>query len=831
MVSVSMHRTAQGLLAALLLLVAAPGIPAGERDIDRRPGYQGRGVSLLPNGWRLAPAGRHIPLDDLPMDMAESPDGRFLVVTNDGYSKPVLSVVDLERLVVMQRLEVDHAWLGLVWHPDGRRLFSSAGGTGAVQELDFGPDGLKRARVLQLPHPVVDAFTAGIALGPEGSGLYAVQVFGDSLTRVDLGTGEVMKSVGLEAEPYTVLATPDGRSLYVSLWGGSKVLEVEPETLAVRRSFATGEHPSALALSPDGRRLFVACAHTNAVWVIDTASGVAQEQIHVALYPGAPPGSTPNGLGLSPDGRRLLVANADNNNVALVDVSRPGRSQVEGFVPTGWYPTAARFSRDGRTIFILSGKGLGSAANPRGPDSPNYVAEMLLGTLSVLPVPDAETLAGMTRTVYAVTPYDDAHRLMPSAAPADSPIPRRVGEESPIKHVFYVIRENRTYDQVLGDLPRGNGDPNLCLFGEEVTPNAHALAREFVQLDNFYVDAEVSADGHAFSTGAYASDFVEKTWPMNYAARGGRYVSEGGGPNRNAYGNVAAPANGYLWDAARRVGVSVRSYGEFALREGGSQDEPGTGPAQARVPGLEGLVSPDYSPWDLDYPDNKRVDAWLREFQRFEREGGLPQLSILHLPNDHTSGTRGGAPTPRAMVAENDLALGRLVEAVSKSRFWRESAIFVLEDDAQDGPDHVDAHRSVALVISPWVARGTLDSTLYTTSGILRSIELILGIEPMSQFDASATPLYGAFRSAPDAAPYALRPARISTTEPNLPEAWGAAASQAMDLSVPDRAPMRELNEILWRSVRGARSFAPPPVRAAFVRPAGEPQDEEDEVE
>ncbi|MBA2301844.1 MAG: hypothetical protein H0W08_04355 [Acidobacteria bacterium] len=374
---------------------------------------------------------------------------------------------------------------------------------------------------------------------------------------------------------------------------------------------------------------------------------------------------------------------------------------------------------------------------------------------------------------------------------------------------------------MLGDLERGNGDPTLAIFGEEVTPNAHALARDFVTLDNFYVDAEVSYDGHAFSTAAYATDAIEKMWPTNYGRRGGVYTSEGGWGDRNAYGNLSAPADGYIWDFATRAGISVRSYGEFA------EWEKEWGTVKARVPELQGKVHPAYPPYDLDIPDARRVDVWLEEFRQFEKGGGLPRLNIIRLGNDHTLGTRPGAPTPRAMVAENDVALGRLLEAISGSVFWKESAIFVLEDDAQNGPDHVDSHRSIALVVSPFTKRRALDSTLYTTSGLLRTMELILGLPPMSQYDAAATPMYNAFQPKPDATPYRGLPARIRLDERNGADAWGAAASIAMNFEEADLTPEYELNEILWKSVRGAASPTPPPVRAGFIRVI-EPGDEEE---
>ena len=352
------------------------------------------------------------------------------------------------------------------------------------------------------------------------------------------------------------------------------------------------------------------------------------------------------------------------------------------------------------------------------------------------------------------------------------------------------------------------------------------MAREFVLLDNFYVNAEVSHTGHAFSTAAYATDVTEKVWPINYAHRGGKYVSEGGGPDRNAYGNVSAPAAGYIWDTCRRAGVSVRSYGEFATTPAGPEpDKAGEPPYVGSVPGIRGLVCPDYPPYDLSIPDGRRADVWLEEFRSYEKDGSLPRLSIIRLGNDHTVGTKAGAPTPRAMVAENDRALGRIVEAITHSRYWKASAVFVLEDDAQNGPDHVDAHRSVLLVASPYARRGAVDSTLYTTCGVLRTIELLLGLAPMSQYDAAATPMYRAFRATPDLRPFARREARVPLDEKNAPDAFGAQASLEMDFSQPDRAPERELNEILWKSVKGAASPMPPPVRAAFVRPVESDRD------
>ncbi|MGD8895312.1 MAG: alkaline phosphatase family protein [Acidobacteriota bacterium] len=829
------RRSALPTLVLALVGSVAPGHaqePASP-TAQERPGPLGDGITLLPNGWRIAPAGRHLDAGDLPLAMALHPDGRYLAVTNNGRSRPSIRVVDLERFEVTQKLDLDHAWLGLVWHPDGRRLFSSGAADNTIREVAWTGARLEHGRTVRLGPPQKTmagaelesaGFVGGLALSPDTRTLYVAQVYGAAVAAVDVETGSVLARAELEAEAYGTLAAPDDSAVYVSVWGGARIAVLAPRTLEKLGEIPVGEHPNAMLLARDGGRLFVACANTNAVWVVDTRTRRPIEQIRVSLRADDPAGSTPNALALSPDGTTLLVANADNNTVAVVDVSDGVQSRFLGFVPTGWYPTGVAFDASGKNVLVLSGKGLTPVANPRGPqpvavrEDQQYIANLLGGALSVLPLPDPATLQRMTERVFELRRPAEPPAVEPRGPSA---VPERPGEPTPIEHVFYVIRENRTYDQVLGDLPRGNGDPNLTLFGEEITPNAHALATEFVLFDGFYVDAEVSYDGHAFSTAAYATDAVEKLWPTFYGNRGGLYLSEGGHAARNAYGNLAAPADGYLWDFAARAGVSVRSYGEFATWETRG------GPVRATVPGLEGKVHPSYPPYDLSIPDNRRVDVWLEEFRRFEREGGLPRLSIIRLGNDHTYGTRPGAPTPRAMVAENDLALGRLVEAISKSRFWPKSAVFVLEDDAQNGPDHVDAHRSVLLVASPYARRGAVDSTLYTTSGVLRTIELILGLAPMSQYDAAATPLVAAFSDRQDMRPFSARPARYPLDETNAPDAPGAEASLRMNLEEADLAPERELNEVVWRSVHGRDAVMPPPVRAAFVRPLADEEDAE----
>ncbi|HEV3204315.1 MAG TPA: alkaline phosphatase family protein, partial [Gemmataceae bacterium] len=366
--------------------------------------------------------------------------------------------------------------------------------------------------------------------------------------------------------------------------------------------------------------------------------------------------------------------------------------------------------------------------------------------------------------------------------------------------------------QVFGDIGKGNGDPYLCIFPETVTPNHHKLANEFVLLDNFYVDGEVSADGHQWSMAAYANDYVEKVWPLTY--RSGTLHKLPDYPSEGAFDSMERPAGGYIWDRCAEAKVSYRSYGEW-IENGKTLKDPG----RATVKALEGHFDPWFRSFDMDYPDQKRADRFLEELARFEKEGELPRLIILRLPNDHTAGTSVGKPTPTAYLGDNDLALGRVVEGVSKSKFWKETAIFVVEDDAQNGPDHVDAHRTVALVISPYVRRGHVDSNLYSTSSMLRTMELILGLKPMSQFDAAARPMYGSFQATPDLRPYSHAPAGVDLNQKTQASAWGAKLSETFDFAKEDSADDLLLNEVIWRSVKGSRIAMPPPVRAAFVVP------------
>jgi hypothetical protein len=437
------------------------------------------------------------------------------------------------------------------------------------------------------------------------------------------------------------------------------------------------------------------------------------------------------------------------------------------------------------------------------------IASLFRGTLSVIDLPPRpqfeEQLRDYTAAAYRCAPLR-ADAGVAATAPEDNPIPVAVGLPSPIKYCIYIIKENRTYDQVLGDMKEGNGDSNLCLFPERVSPNHHQLARDFVLLDNFYAEAEVSADGHEWSMGAYATDFVEKMWPLMYGHNKPKkypFPAEGNFP-------VAFPAGGYLWDKANEAGVSYRSYGEFV-----DLSTPASQPTVTLVNSLKGHVDPWYRGFDLEYRDAKRVERFMSELKRFETEGDMPRLQIVRLPNDHTQGVARGKRSPSAFVAENDLAFGQIIEGISHSKFWPQTAVFVVEDDAQNGPDHVDAHRTIAFAISPYIKRHSVDSMMYSTSSMLRTIELILGLKPMSQFDAAAAPMFNSFQPKPDLTPYTCVPANVDIEEKNLADAWGNRIK--MNFAKEDAVDDLLLNEVIWRSVRGRNNPMPSPVRAAFV--------------
>lgn len=767
----------------------------------------------LPNGWSLTPVGRSLPLGDLPLNMVLSANGKRAAITNNGQSTQTIQLIDVAGEKLLSELVIQKSWVGLRFSPDGRRLYASGGNDNRIMVYDVSSDKLVKADSIALGKPWPNKMSvAGIELDAKGQTLYAVTKDDSSLYICDLASKQIKNRIKLGAEAFTCLRSPVTGELYISLWGGDKVLIVDPAQQKITGEIETGSHPNDMTITKDGRYLFSANANDNSVSVIDLKARKVLETLNTALYPNAPAGSTPNGLALTADGKQLLIANADNNCLAVFDVSKPGRSQSLGFIPTGWYPTSVKVV--GKKVLVANGKGMASQANPKGPnpykrrdEGTQYIGGLFKGTLSVFELPKGKELAAYSQVVYRNTPYTKEKETV-VAGEANSPIPTRVGGTSPIKYVFYVIKENRTYDQVFGDMKEGNGDTTLCLFPEKVTPNQHALAREFVLLDNFYVDAEVSADGHNWSMAAYATDYVEKTWPTSYGGRGGTYDYEGSR-------KVAFPKGGFIWDYCQRAGIPYRSYGEFEAY------------AKHKGTALEKHMCKDYPDYDLSIKDITRVEIWKKEFDSLVVANAVPRFNTLRLGNDHTSGARIGAPSPRAHVAENDLAVGRFVEYLSKSPIWKESAIFILEDDAQNGPDHVDAHRSPALVISPYTKRKHVEHTMYSTSGMLRTMELILGLPPMSQYDAAAMPLFACFTNTPTLTPYTHIPAQYNIEEKNT--AWNEPArrSQKFDLRYADTLNDDDFNEVIWMAVKGEKSKMPAPKRGAWVRIAAKDDDDD----
>lgn len=771
---------------------------------------------LLPNGWSLSPAGRSMQLGDLPLNMALSNNKQLLAVTNNGQGKQFIQLIDPIKEVLLDQVPIAKSWYGIRFSENNKTLYVSGGNDNIILAYPVNNQKLGKADTLSLGKawPKQKISPTGIDLNSKTNLLYTVTKEDSALYIINLQTKAIVKRINLKHEAYACQLSPDKNKLYISLWGGDQLLVYDVKTDKIEASIGTGSHPNEILCSTNGKYIFVANANDNSVSVINSATQKVIETISASLFPTKLTGTTTNGLALSADQKTLYIANADNNCLAVFDISSIGSSRSKGFIPTGWYPTNVKVV--GNKIFVSNGKGFASMANPFGPQpikkSDNsashlgisgtpevqYIGGLFKGTLSIIDQPSAQLLNTYSKQVYANTPF--TKDIEKEAKGEDgNPIPKIVGGTSPIKHVFYVIKENRTYDQVLGDVKEGNGDSSLCIFPERVTPNHHALARQFVLLDNFYVDAEVSADGHNWSMAAYATDYTEKTWPISYGGRGGTYDYEGSR-------KIAYPKDGFIWDYCKRAGISYRSYGEFG--------ENGKG----NIKSLEGNVCPGYEGFNQDIKDVDRITVFKKDFDSLLAINKVPQFSTIRIGNDHTSGQKKGKISPTAAVADNDLALGLLVEHISNSAIWKESAIFVLEDDAQNGPDHVDAHRSPAFVISPYVKMKSVNHTMYSTSGMLRTMELILGLPPMSQYDAAALPFFNCFTSKPDFSAYKVKPAQVNLEERNV--AWNGSAqkSEFFNLAKEDSVPDLELNEVVWKSVKGEHSIMPAPRRSAFLK-------------
>jgi len=848
-----------GLLLALGGIVCVLTL-SGQRTVQaayplrqQHVGADQRDGIIVPTGQRIRPAGQTLAFAGRPVDLGLSPDRHTLFVKNT----ESLKVLDAVRWQLIQSLAYPKgetgSMHGLAVRKDGAAVYVAGSQKHLLEARANGQGHWQWAREIPLSASTVNP--SGVALAADGRTAYVGLSIDNALAIVDLGAGRVTAQIPTGICPFDVMLSADGRTAYVSNFGGRRAragehaepsagtpVVVDDSSLAISGTItridlkayrsagelSVGLHPSDLELSPDGARLFVANANSDSVSVIDTATFRVCETISVRPDPHLPFGSITNALAVSKDGRRLFVANGGNNAVAVVKLSAKAgeASVVSGFIPTGWFPGGV--CTDGVNLFIANVKGEGS--RERTPRASGWNSHGVRGSVSKVAIPDDAQLVALTKRalIDARVPQTLLALEKVQSGLQPVPVPRHPGEPSTIEHVVYVIKENRTYDQVLGDLSQGNGAENLCTYGRQVTPNHHALAEEFVLLDNYYCNGVVSADGHQWATQGAVSDYQEKAF--------------GGHPRGYLFGIDALTYAGcnFIWDSVLLHGRSFRNYGEFdwaaGFTPGGNwfdvyrdfQSKSGkiTFKALVQLETLRKYTCPTYPGWNLSIPDAVRIEAFLREFKEYERNGEWPNFVIVYLPQDHTAGTSPAFPTPRALVADNDLAVGRLVEAVSHSRFWPQTAIFVNEDDPQNGWDHVDGHRSLCLVVSPYAKRHAVVSQFYNQLSVLHTLERILGLPSVAQLTAQAPTMEACFTATPVLTPYTARPNVIPLDERNKQVATlqgvarqHALTSEAMDFSQPDRINEDSLNRILWYA--GMGSDAPYPAEFAGAHGRG----------
>lgn len=773
------------------------------------------GSTMLPNGWKLSPAGKATQLaGDMPTQMFLTADGKYLLTATGGYNEHGISVIDVATRELIDHAKVPATFAGMCIDPKGEHVLLSEGGATRpavaysfkFEEGHLTPE--KNLRVEAIPRD--RRFIGGLACGKDGS-VYIVSIREGKVYKTNAtGSDTIDAKVGYR--PCAIALSPDGQALAVADWGDKAVEILNAVDLKPICKVEVGSHPAAVAWSTDGR-IFVANSGANTVSVVSLSKSTVIETIRTSLDFQVPVGSTPMAVAVDSIGKRLYVANADNNDVAVVDISEAGDSNVLGFIPTGWYPCALALSADGKQLFIGTGKALdhfapnikpmgdGRPGNPR--NAATYIGNMLTGHVSFVTAPDEKALAGYTRQVLTNSPVPFV-----TAQLAKEQRDVLEGAFHKIKHVVYVIKENRTYDQVFGDLPQGNGDPSVCMFGKKVTPNHHAIARQWVLLDNLYCNGEVSVDGHAWCDAAYASDFTQRSWTNSYSKH----------PALDADERLNRQPGGYIWDNAIAHKLSFMSYGEGASFLASPEKAP-----DADDVGMQaGVFSKPWQQagWKMGggKRDYQRINIFIDDLHAGEKSGNWPALMVMSLPEDHTSGRKVGTNTPDACVASNDLGVGALVDAVSHSKFWPETAIFIIEDDAQNGQDHVDAHRTVGLVISPYTRRGVVDHTMYTTASMIRTIELMLNLPPMTQYDAAATPMFNSFTESADLRPYTQLKQQVDLAAINPPQNPGARASAELDFTDLDRAAPDKLNAILWDWFKPGTQM-PAPVRSmVFVR-------------
>jgi len=934
------------LFCSWCVFLLAPAILAQNPAADRPP------IMLPTSKMLTVPSpGRIGSTNSFPATMVVSPDGRYAALLNDGYgtqetlAHQSISVLDLKTNQIVEypdaRLsDESHQsyFIGLGFSSDGKHLYASVGsltdptgaktgdtGNGiAVYHFSEGkvtPErfipialqplstGKKLAVGLKAPAHTAIPYPAGLAVISDGGRdkLLVANNLSDNAVLLDPATGKVLQSFDLSTSdlipssfPYTCVATRDGRRAWCSLWNDSSVAELDLTSGKVARriklkrpddALAPGSHPTAMLLSRDETVLYITLSNSDLAAGVSTASGEISRFFSTTASAQKYAGSYPIALAQSSDEKYLFVADSSLDAVSVFDLSQPiASSNVEisqeplAFIPTDWYPSALAVHGD--DLLIATAKGEGTRANKdmgktvyetKHKDHP-YIPTLLKGSIARLNIPS--TLKKLPQLTQAVERDNLLH--------SDPGTITFASGQNPIKHVIYVIKENRTYDQILGDLKAGDkavgdGDPSLTMYGADITPNEHKLALQFGVLDNFYDSGEVSGDGHVWSTAAITSDYNEKTWQIAYRGKERTYDFQGQNadeyPLEHNLPDVDDPSTGFLWDNLARNGVSFRDYGEFVNAEWCNEKVKAASPKQGTPSGQEARcprtvlnqgdalppnigdphAGPSPWPWavplfsgvkptkavlrdhfdplypdfNTDYPDQLRADEFLNEFGAYVRardahEGPdfeMPAFVLLYLPDDHTGGTRPNLPRPAASVADNDLALGRVVDAVSHSGYWDDTAIFVLEDDAQDGADHVDAHRSIAFVISKYspgsAAQPNVEHGFYTTVNVIHTMEMLLGLPPMNQNDAYA-PVMGRLFSGPGDQPAYKADYRNLKNgliyERNRREAPGAKLSSKMDFSRPDANSSARLNRVLWQDQKGS---APMPAAKHTVFPAG----------
>jgi DNA-binding beta-propeller fold protein YncE len=757
------------------------------------------------------PSEHRIAGGDIPLNLLEV-EGRWVISTNSGWKNSYLQIFDEQEHKVSSRMDLPSAWYGLAYDAE-RKLLVASSAESSIYTIAFDHGVFGKRQELQLRNC---SLPAGISIGADGTAWVACNQ-NETLLRVDYLSGKILRSVRIGAFPYAIIRLPDGK-LAVSLWGQSAVAIVNGETLETLARVAVGSHPNDMLFLPKAQHLLVACSDSDDVSIIDVKKQAEVRRFHLDIPGVAVGGAQPVALAADGASGDIYAALAAVNSVAVFHVGfgKQIEYSYKKMFGVGTYPTALFFSKRSQLLLIADGRN--AVTGPTGPPGATATDHPRIGSLIGGAI-EAYT-AAQIRDVKTTTLRQQIYE---SGAAAPATAKERVAHFSvgtqkrgPIEHVFYILKENRTYDQMLGDMPEGNGDARLVLFGEDVTPNHHKLARDFVLYDNFFVDGDVSADGHFWSMAATATDYVARLWTTVYSDHSGSAFDDPYDGDEEHDHPIAVPASGFLWDRAKKLGISYRDYGEW-----GVPDKKDKKKNVMYLAGLKGHFDPYYRDEIGDVTDQQRVDEWEKEFHEFEANGNLPQLNILHLPNDHTMGTRPGYPTPRAMVADNDLALGRIVETISHSKYWPHSAIFVLEDDAQSGPDHVDAHRSVMLTISPYTHHHTVEHTHFETASAVKAIEQVLGMKSLTYFDDRALSVLADFDPQPEMSAYTAIKPEISLNEMNAPDAPGAQQSARWDFTHPDRAPEAELNRVIWQSVRGRDSEPPAPVVQVRMQETG----------